>query len=95
MAKGYLVARAVVRDAEKWAPYVAQSNLAIAKYGGRPMVRGGRHTVVEADGAPRNIVIEFESYEAALRYANSPEYASAKLIREGAGTVHMTIVEGV
>lgn len=95
MPKGYLVARAVVTDPGRWGEYVARSNLAIAKYGGKPIVRGGRHAQIEGEGAPRNIVIEFESYDAALRYANSAEYAEAKALRQGAGTMHMTIVEGV
>jgi uncharacterized protein (DUF1330 family) len=95
MPKGYLVARATVTNPAKWAEYVTKSNLAITKFGGRPIVRGGQHTQIEGEGAPRNIVIEFDSYDAALRYANSKEYAEAKAIREGAGTMHMTIVEGV
>lgn len=95
MSKGYLVARAVVTDPKKWGEYVDRSNLAITMYGGKPLVRGGRYSQMEGDGAPRNIVIEFESYDAALRYANSKEYNEAKVIRDGAGTMHMTIVEGV
>ena len=43
----------------------------------------------------RNVVLEFPSYEHALSYATSPEYAEAKALRQGAGLIDITIVEGV
>ena len=49
---------------------------------------------VEGQGVPRNIVIEFASFEAAQTYARSPEYAAAKKLRQGAGTLDLVIVEG-
>ena len=50
---------------------------------------------MEGTGRPRNVVLEFPSYEAARGYAASPEYAEAKKARQGAGTMDMTIVEGI
>ena len=35
------------------------------KYGGNPIVRGGKHEIVEGQGVARNVVIEFASFEAA------------------------------
>jgi uncharacterized protein (DUF1330 family) len=95
MPKGYLIAHATVTDPEKWAQYVATSKIALDKFGGRPIVRGGRHEIVEGNGVARNVILEFPSYEHAIGYARSPEYAEAKVLREGAGTVDITIVEGV
>jgi len=95
MPKGYVIVRAEVTDQEKWSEYVAKSKVALDKYAGRPIVRGGQTTIVEGHGLPRNVVIEFDSYETALSYANSPEYAEAKKLREGAGKLHMVVVEGV
>ena len=40
-------------------------------------------------------MIEFDSFEKAQGYANSPEYAEAKKLRQGAGTLHMVVVEGI
>jgi uncharacterized protein (DUF1330 family) len=95
MPKGYVVVRAEVTNPEKWAEYVAKSKIALEKFGGTPIVRGGKSEVMEGIGRPRNVVLEFPSYEAAQSYASSPEYAEAKKARQGAGTMDMTIVEGV
>lgn len=96
MAKGYVIAHAVVTDAEKWGQYVAKSKVALDKYEGRPIVRGGKCQIIEGNnGTQRNVVLEFPSYEHAIGYATSPEYAEAKALRQGAGTIDITVVEGV
>lgn len=95
MPKGYVIAHAVVTDAEKWAQYVSASKVALDKFGGTPIIRGGRCEVVEGQGTERNVVIEFASYDDALSYAHSAEYATAKAFRQGAGTIDITVVEGV
>ncbi len=95
MPKGYVIAHAVVTNADKWGEYVAASKVALDKFGGAPIIRGGRCEVVEGNGTERNVVIEFTSYEDALGYAKSAEYATAKTYRQGAGTIDITVVEGV
>jgi uncharacterized protein (DUF1330 family) len=95
MAKGYVIAHAEVTNPEKWAEYVAKSKIALDKYGGQPIVRGGRCEIMEGAGRARNVVLEFPSYEAALGYARSAEYAEAKKERIGAGTIDIVVVEGV
>jgi uncharacterized protein (DUF1330 family) len=94
MPKGYVIARAVVTNATQWATYAAAATEAIKKYGGKPLVRGGQCAVAEGEGRARNVVIEFESYEAAKAYAFSPEYAAARKLREGAGHIDIVAVEG-
>ncbi len=95
MPKGYVIAHAAVTNAEKWSQYVTKSKIALDKYGGKPIVRGGRCEIIEGKGTGRNVVIEFANYEDALSYARSQEYADAKALRAGAGTLDMTVVEGV
>lgn len=95
MPKGYVIARAEVTDAAKWAEYVAAAKTAIDKYGGKPIARGGRWEVVEGEARPRNVIIEFESFEQARAYAFSEEYAAARRLREGAGIIDLVVVEGV
>jgi uncharacterized protein (DUF1330 family) len=94
MPKGYIVARIVVTDPEKYADYVKDASAAIQKYGGKPLVRGGTMVELEGEGRPRNVVIEFESLEQAKRYYHSPEYQAAKKKREGAGYADIVAVEG-
>lgn len=95
MPKGYVIGRAVVTNASKWAEYAAKAGEAMQKYGGQPLARGGHMTVAEGQGVARNVVIEFASYEAAKAYAFSPEYNEARKLREGAGSIDLVVVEGV
>jgi uncharacterized protein (DUF1330 family) len=94
MPKGYVIARAVVTNATQWGVYAAAAGEAIKKYGGKPLARGGQMTVAEGEGRSRNVIIEFESFEAAKAYAFSPEYAAARKLREGAGHLDIVCVEG-
>jgi uncharacterized protein (DUF1330 family) len=95
MPKGYVIAHATVTDAAKWAEYVAKSKVALDKYEGKPIIRGGRSVIIEGNGTLRNVVLEFPSYEHAHNYATSPEYGEAKKARQGAGSIDITVVEGV
>ena len=94
MPKGYVIGRATVTDTTAWGQYAAKASEAMKKYGGNPIVRGGKVETVEGHGVARNVVIEFPSFEAARTYAHSPEYAAAKKLREGAGTIDLVVVEG-
>ena len=95
MPKGYVIAHATVTDPDKWGQYVAKSKIALDKFGGTPIVRGGQSVIVEGNGTSRNVVIEFASYADAIAYAKSAEYAAAKALRQGAGSIDITVVEGV
>lgn len=95
MPKGYVIAHAIVTDSEAWGQYATKTQVALDKFGGTPIIRGGRHEIIEGVGVARNVVLEFPSYEAALGYAKSPEYAEAKALRQGAGTIDIVVVEGI
>lgn len=95
MAKGYVIAHATVTNPEKWAEYVSKSKIALDKFQGTPIVRGGRCEIIEGTGTQRNVILEFPSYDHALGYAKSAEYQDAKKARQGAGTIAITVVEGV
>jgi uncharacterized protein (DUF1330 family) len=94
MPKGYVIAQAIVTNATQWAVYAAKAGDAIKQYGGKPLARGGRMEIAEGSGRFRNVVIEFESFDAARAYAFSPEYAAARKLREGAGELNIVVVEG-
>ena len=95
MPKGYVIAHATVTNPEKWAAYAAKTKIALDKYEGRPIVRGGKCEIIEGNGTARNVILEFPSYDHAHGYATSPEYAEAKALRQGAGAIDITVVEGV
>jgi uncharacterized protein (DUF1330 family) len=94
MPKGYVIARAVVTNASQWALYAAEAGKVMQQYGGKPLVRGGQMSVAEGEGRARNVVIEFDSLDAAKAYAYSPDYAAARKLREGAGHIDIVCVEG-
>ena len=94
MPKGYIIVRMTVTDPETYAAYAAMASAAIRQYGGKPLVRGGAHEALEGEARPRNVVLEFESYDAARAYYFSPEYQAAKDKRLPAGTGEVVLVEG-
>lgn len=94
MAKGYWIARVDVTDAAAYKAYVRANEEAFGKYGARFLVRGGRAEAVEGTARSRVVVIEFADYETALACYRSPEYATAKALREGASVADVVVVEG-
>ena len=94
MAKGYWIARVDVADAERYKAYIAANAVPFKKFGARFLVRAGRFENPEGSSRPRNIVIEFPSYEAALACYNSREYQEALKLRLPVSTIDLVIVEG-
>jgi uncharacterized protein (DUF1330 family) len=95
MAKAYWIARVTVSNPDQYKLYAESAPLAFKKYGAVILARGGRSGQLEGEGRPRNVVIEFPSYDDAVACYNSPEYQSAKAKRKGASEADIVIVEGV
>jgi uncharacterized protein (DUF1330 family) len=93
--KGYWIARVTVSDPEAYKFYAEAAPEAFRKYKARILARGGRCEHLEGSGRPRNVVIEFDSFEDAVACYNSPEYQAARAKRQGAGEADIVIVEGV
>ena len=94
MPKGYWIVRMDVSDREGFAPYLAATPAALAKFGGRFVIRGGRYEAVEGTTRSRHTVIEFPSYDAALACWQSPEYQAARALRQSAATADLVVIEG-
>jgi uncharacterized protein (DUF1330 family) len=95
MPKGYWVAHVTVTDPETYKKYVEAAGPAFTKFNAKFLARGGRCAGPEGPVRPRNVVIEFESYDTALACYNSPEYLAAAKLRQAAGQTDFLIVEGV
>ncbi len=95
-AKGYLVVESKVSDPVAYENYKTLAQAAIAHYGGRYLVRGGKAEVLEGPWtAPKRLVIvEFDSVELAKQFYDSPEYRAAREARAGAADMNMIVVEG-
>jgi len=94
MPKGYWVAKANIFDDEKLSRYGKQAELAIEKFSGRFLVRGGKHETKEGIDFMRNVVVEFDSYDTALEAYNSAEYKKALELLEGGADRMYAVVEG-
>ena len=91
----YLVSLIRITAPERFQEYVPIATSAVAKYGGRFVVRGGAPDMMEGSlGANRVVVIEFESREQAKRFYDSPEYRVAREVRAGAADFNMSIADG-
>lgn len=95
-AKGYVVAEIDVTDPALFESYKAKSAAAVARAGGRFLVRGGAVESIEG-AAPhgRIVVAEFPSAAAASAFLRSPDYAEAAAIRHRAARSRVYVVEGV
>ena len=92
----YLVADVQVTDPVRYEDYKQLAATAIAKFGGRYLVRGGAHTTVEGEWKPHRLVImEFADVATARRFYDSPEYREARAARANAAKGQFVIVEGL
>ena len=95
MPKAYWIAHVTVSNPDQYKFYAADAGIAFKKYKATILARGGQHEIMEGQGRPRNVVIEFPSLQAAIDCYNSDEYQSAKAKRAGAGEADIVIIEGV
>jgi len=94
MAKGYWIARIDVHNPDGYKDYIAQNGVVFAKYGGRFLVRGGRHVSKEGSARTRNVVVEFKDYDTAIACYNSPEYVRLVALRSPHSEGDLLIIEG-
>jgi uncharacterized protein (DUF1330 family) len=76
--------------------YAAHAQSTIEPFGGRYLVRGGRNVGVEgAPPKPRIVISEFDSFEQAQAWRNSPAYVKIAAVREREARSRQYIVEGL
>ncbi|MEZ5862854.1 MAG: DUF1330 domain-containing protein [Geminicoccaceae bacterium] len=95
MAKGYWIGHITVKDAEAYEHYKSANAVPFEKYGGRFIVRGGQFECLAGKARERHVVIEFDSYEAALACYNSPEYRDAQKYQASSSENDIIIIEGI
>ena len=72
--KGYWIVKANTINVEKQNEYAPLASIAVKKYGGRYLVRGGESITKEGIEYERNVVIEFDSYQLAQEDYASEEF---------------------
>ncbi len=94
--KGYVVCvYKSISNEEKLKEYAVKAGIAVEKYQGKFLIRGGQYTTNEGDGSPRTVVIEFLSYDGANLFYNSKEYQDAHAILQGYAVRHHQTIQGV
>ncbi len=92
----YFIVDVDIKNASAYEGYKQAAADSIANYGGRYLVRGGKHEVLEGKWQPtRLVILEFPSVEAARRWYTSPEYEKVKPIRLQHAEGDLVLVEGV
>ena len=94
MPKGYVIARIDVDDPEGYAQYTARTPEAIAAFGGRFLVRGGRQRAAEGAARSRQVVIEFPDFETACAFYDSDAYREILPLALAASRRELVLVEG-
>ena len=94
MAKGYWIANITVIDPTKYAKYVGRDTPIIEGLGGKFIVRGGASEITEGKAHKRQVVVEFESFEAAKRAYESDQYQKVAQIRYASAESTFILVEG-
>lgn len=91
----YVLVEVEVTDPATYEEYKQLTPATLAAYGGRFIVRGGTFETLESDWKPnRVVVLEFPTVEQAKTWWNSPEYSTAKAIRQRAANTRMIVLEG-
>jgi uncharacterized protein (DUF1330 family) len=85
-----------IHDLPKYQEYMAKVKPMIEAAGGRYLVRGGTHAVIEGDWHPTRLVLfEFPSRAAAEAFFALPEYQPLKALRQASSSADIVGVEGV
>ena len=93
--KGYIVCvYENINDDITLKEYAAKASVAVQKYNGKFLIRGGKNTTTEGRNFVRTTVIEFSSFSIAKDFFYSKDYQDAhKLIKRTVIRNHQ-IIEG-
>ena len=93
--KGYIVTvYENIDDANALKDYALKARIAVEKYDGKFLIRGGKKITTEGEESPRTAVIEFPSFREAEKFFYSKEYQEAHSILKGVVVRHHQIIEG-
>ena len=92
----YAIVNTNLKNPEPYEEYKAKVGPAVAQFGGRYLVRGGDHSIIEGSWHPTRIVmLEFSTREDFDKFYHSPEYQAVIGIRHANADTDMVVVEGV
>ena len=92
----YVIAQINVKRKEGFRAYAEKVPQTIKNFGGKYLVRAGDFQIKEGKwDFSRNVIIEFPSFEIALKWYNSDEYKPIKQMRLDNAEGNFIIVKGI
>ena len=96
MSKGIWIAvYEKIENMETLKKYAVKATVAINKYSGKFLVRGGKNITLEGNQSPRTVIVEFPTFEDAEKCNKSDEYEEAHNILKDSAKRNLQIIEGV
>ena len=93
--KGYIVCvYKSIKDQNALKNYATEARVAVEKYKGKFLVRGGSKITTEGENWERTVVIEFSSFQEAKTFYYSKEYKKAHALLSNNVIRHHHIIEG-
>ena len=93
--KGYWIALYTkIENTDNLKKYAEAATPVIRKYGGIPLVRGGKYKVLSGEEFPRTVIWEFPSFEKAIECHDSKEYLDGWALAKNTTVRNLQIVEG-
>jgi len=93
--KGYWIALYTkIENTDNLKKYAEVATPVIKKYGGIPLVRGGKYKVLSGEEFPRTVIWEFPSFEKAIECHDSKEYLDGWALAKNTTVRNLQIVEG-
>ena len=90
----YVIGEIEVTNQAVYDDYRKQVLATITQYGGRFLVRGNKAEALEGAAPKRMVLLEFPSYEQALKWYRSPEYAPLIMLRQKAARGRLVLAGG-
>lgn len=92
----YVVVDIAVHDPQGYEEYKRLAPPAVARFGGKYLVRGGKTEALEGEWSPsRLVILEFPGVEQAKQWLTSEEYRPARALRHKTALTKMIVAEGV
>ena len=95
MAGYWMVRATAASDQDAAQEYVKLWKPIAEKYQAKILAAVGQHETLEGDDMPRNLLIEFPSYQAALDCYNDPAYQAAMVFVRKAFNRELVVLEGI
>tara|TARA_Y100000590_G_scaffold403201_1_gene489643 strand:+ start:359 stop:646 length:288 start_codon:yes stop_codon:yes gene_type:complete len=91
----YIIAQVNITNKEQYEQYKIKASPLVEKFRGKFLVRGGKFEKLLGNwDYERTVIIEFPSYEQALKWYDSEEYRLVRKIREKNSLGNVIIIKG-